>query len=590
MINLRIRPSNAIFAVCVLVTLAVGSTHAETNPGCWDSTALSLSPSLSKSTYPNCQVLSNNIAFYWRADTTGKVLYGAVHALRIHGWVAIGFSADGAMRGMDALVYRQVQGKYVLEDRWSDDFTAPTLDESQDATLVSGGHDDTKGTYFEFKRPIESCDPHDLPIASDVPMHVMWAFGNNHAFVYHGPSQRGTKPMYLIGSAPTTPAFTSSTKSYSIIQPTFNIPPKQTYYSCSSHALPSDKKRHVIGYEPVFSSSKVHHMIAYLCPKDVGKPAPFDCNQGMQDCVTFWVGWAVGGGTRSFPAEAALEMGETTKYVMLEIHYDNPSLDASTVDTGSGFILKYQDELRQYEIGTLTLGAINLKLAPGKPAVAVQNECVSACTKKYIPDSGINILSNAFHMHTLGRRSWTEVVRNGKEISPLGTSHYYHFNYQNPSAVVPGTKLYPGDRLITHCVFNTTGRTEVTTFGEGTSDEMCLNFVSYYPRIPMTQCFDIRDLADGFLVAYCAKGGYVQGDETSAVAAEQQTSRRDNLVFYGSDDIGKYTNRSRTCRESAFENLMTLVENPGGSAGNVGVHTAVLSVIVFLASVVVVLA
>ncbi|KAI8852893.1 hypothetical protein BC829DRAFT_384039 [Chytridium lagenaria] len=44
----------------------------------------------------------------------------------------------------------------------------------------------------------------------------------------------------------------------------------------------------------------------------------------------------------------------------------------------------------------------------------------------------------------------------------------------------------PGDALITTCSYLPTQglRTNATTFGESTTDEMCHNFIQYYPKFP----------------------------------------------------------------------------------------------------------
>lgn len=44
--------------------------------------------------------------------------------------------------------------------------------------------------------------------------------------------------------------------------------------------------------------------------------------------------------------------------------------------------------------------------------------------------------------------------------------------------------LMPGEELVTTCTYDSTSRNKTTTFGESTTDEMCFNFLFYYPRIP----------------------------------------------------------------------------------------------------------
>ena len=40
-----------------------------------------------------------------------------------------------------------------------------------------------------------------------------------------------------------------------------------------------------------------------------------------------------------------------------------------------------------------------------------------------------------------------------------------------------------GDRLNLHCIYDSTSRTAPTIFGVESDDEMCMDFLSYYPRM-----------------------------------------------------------------------------------------------------------
>lgn len=45
-----------------------------------------------------------------------------------------------------------------------------------------------------------------------------------------------------------------------------------------------------------------------------------------------------------------------------------------------------------------------------------------------------------------------------------------------------------GDALITTCRYDTTARPNVTLGGFAISDEMCVNYVHYYPKIELEVC------------------------------------------------------------------------------------------------------
>ena len=45
----------------------------------------------------------------------------------------------------------------------------------------------------------------------------------------------------------------------------------------------------------------------------------------------------------------------------------------------------------------------------------------------------------------------------------------------------PAVVVKPGDELRMKCVYKTTTHLEYTFFGDGTQDEMCFGFITYYP-------------------------------------------------------------------------------------------------------------
>eukprot|EP01092_Planopodium_desertum_P000855 TRINITY_DN11241_c0_g1_i1.p1 TRINITY_DN11241_c0_g1~~TRINITY_DN11241_c0_g1_i1.p1 ORF type:complete len:172 (-),score=36.79 TRINITY_DN11241_c0_g1_i1:37-492(-) len=71
----------------------------------------------------------------------------------------------------------------------------------------------------------------------------------------------------------------------------------------------------------------------------------------------------------------------------------------------------------------------------------------------------------------------------------LGELHPWDFNFQSIRIVDNTQKLMPGDRIRTTCVYNTIGNTKPVSGGEETLDEMCFNFLFYYPRMADTAQF-----------------------------------------------------------------------------------------------------
>jgi hypothetical protein len=69
--------------------------------------------------------------------------------------------------------------------------------------------------------------------------------------------------------------------------------------------------------------------------------------------------------------------------------------------------------------------------------------------------------------------------------------------------------LNPGDSLITTCAYNSSSRAKNTTWGEETQDEMCFNFLLYYPAYPgLDVCLTT---AGGRSFGLCSTWGKVMG-------------------------------------------------------------------------------
>jgi hypothetical protein len=127
------------------------------------------------------------------------------------------------------------------------------------------------------------------------------------------------------------------------------------------------------------------------------------------NCIVFWTGWAVGGQDMTYPPDAGLPMGPDpsdlnggTIYMLLQIHYDNPSGLSGLQDPRSGFKLVYTEQLRKYDVGVLTLGDVEFAVPAETNSYSVRNECPNSCTSRF-PPSGITVIGNGFHMHELGR-------------------------------------------------------------------------------------------------------------------------------------------------------------------------------------------
>jgi hypothetical protein len=144
------------------------------------------------------------------------------------------------------------------------------------------------------------------------------------------------------------------------------------------------------------------------------------------------------------------------------------------------------NQLRPNNASVLALGDVpGISIPPGEPAYEFTSECPGPVTALALSEP-LTVFGTMLHAHKLGRQIYTEQFRDGAKIGELGREDNFDFNLQKIEAI-EGT-IMPGDRLKTTCVYDSTGASGVTNGGEGTDDEMCLNFLAYYPEIPYPAC------------------------------------------------------------------------------------------------------
>jgi hypothetical protein len=244
-------------------------------------------------------------------------------------------------------------------------------------------------------------------------------------------------------------------------------------YMCFGASITVDKKRHVTAFGPHVDNKKVvHHILLFKSATAV--PAdPFPCS-GVGSAVWQLVsGWAPGNGNLELPPEAGFpeEVGDT--HWVLQVHYNNLSGEYDGQVDASGYELCTTDNLRANDAGIAGFGTIGISIPPrSKTTLTCTFPATAAFKDKHF--------FNAFpHMHRLGTAISTErVPMNGDTPETIAADDNYDFNNQQnvSSAVTVGA----GDNLRTHCTWKNPSD-QTVTFGEATENEMCFNFLSFYP-------------------------------------------------------------------------------------------------------------
>ncbi len=253
-----------------------------------------------------------------------------------------------------------------------------------------------------------------------------------------------------------------------------------TFYSCYSQTIEVAGPVHIVGFEPKVTDPHVHHYVVQLLPGPaVDDPGDLCVEDPWTDML--W-GWAPGGEALNLPPEAGFRAGETgTVTVRFQVHYDNP-LNQAFTDNG-GFDVLYTDKLRPNDAGFVQFGDIDQIFIPANdPAHEHVASCSAAFTQANF-EGPLNVIGTWLHAHNIGSVLWGEVIPgNGDPTFELGREDPYLFDNQTVQPAPAGTVLMPGDEIRTHCVYDNSGNDNPVTGGPETENEMCINFVLYYPK------------------------------------------------------------------------------------------------------------
>ncbi len=268
---------------------------------------------------------------------------------------------------------------------------------------------------------------------------------------------------------------------WEIRMPNFSPPSfAPTYYGCYSQTFEVPAEVQLVGFEPVVDDPHVHHYVVQVLDTPTNDNPAVPCLEEPWDDM-IW-GWAPGGEPLFLPEEAGFLTGSTgTVTIRFQVHYDNP-LNESFTDNGGFNVYYLDDNLRPNNAGIATFGDINgIHVPAGQTAEHVAS-CSESFTSTNFPED-MHILGSWLHAHEIGSVLWGEVTpAGGGAPFELGREDPYRFDYQTFKPV-EDVVLHPGDRVDTHCVFDNTEGTSDVSGGPETQNEMCINFLLYYPKV-----------------------------------------------------------------------------------------------------------
>lgn len=293
----------------------------------------------------------------------------------------------------------------------------------------------------------------------------------------------GTPPAVAPPASPTVPALSPVDAVVRIEEP---------YSPVGSAAYPEDDYRCFV-LDPGTATEKfltayevrpgnpamVHHMIAFslntaaveqtALAKDAADAAPgYPCFGGSQldfrDAPMIG-GWAPGIPVTRFPAGTGIRLAAGRKMV-LQVHYN---LAAGQGTDQTAVALQFASTAVT-EANILPLAALDMVLPPGQTEVQVTADTPPLLTSYEI--HGVYP-----HMHTLATSAKIEKRRAfGAGSECLLEIPRWDFDWQEFFFFQNSIAMNGADTTRLACTYDTTTRTQAVTWGEGTQDEMCLNF------------------------------------------------------------------------------------------------------------------
>uniref|UniRef100_A0A452DIM6 Dopamine beta-hydroxylase n=1 Tax=Bos taurus TaxID=9913 RepID=A0A452DIM6_BOVIN len=520
----------------------------------------------------------------WNISYAQETIYFQLLVRELKAGVLFGMSDRGELENADLVVLWTDRDGAYFGDAWSDQKGQVHLDSQQDYQLLRAQRT-PEGLYLLFKRPFGTCDPNDYLI-EDGTVHLVYGFLEEPLrsleSINTSGLHTGLQRVQLLKPSIPKPALPADTRTMEIRAPDVLIPGQQTTYWCYVTELPDGFPRHhIVMYEPIVTEGNealVHHMEVFQCAAEFETIPHFSgpCDSKMKPqrlnfCRHVLAAWALGAKAFYYPEEAGLAFGGpgSSRFLRLEVHYHNPLVITGRRDS-SGIRLYYTAALRRFDAGIMELGLAYtpvMAIPPQETAFVLTGYCTDKCTQLALPASGIHIFASQLHTHLTGRKVVTVLARDGRETEIVNRDNHYSPHFQVLRASV--ASALQGDVLITSCTYNTEDRRLATVGGFGILEEMCVNYVHYYPQTQLELCKSAVD--PGFLHKYFRLVNRFNSEEVctcpQASVPEQFASvpwnsfNREVLkALYGFAPISMHCNRSSAVRFQGEWNRQPLPE------------------------------
>ncbi|KAK2819038.1 hypothetical protein Q5P01_024599 [Channa striata] len=546
--NLRLQDITIMYftALAALMVILVASYQTNTN-------SVDVSSLKSDTSSPNLPLQMpfrvpldprGELQLAWNISYADQEVYMELRVAELRHGVVLGMSDRGELTNADLVVLWDSGTKSYFGDAWSDSEGHISLDSHQDYELKEAKQK-ADGFYLLFKRPFSTCDPKDYLIEEGT-VHIIYGFLDQPlaSLEQLNLSRIHTGVQRVLMLRPNTPPpnLPPDVQTLDVLAPNVIIPNQETTYWCFIQKLPEDMpKNHIVMYESVITPGNeaiVHHIEVFECSPDIRDVPEYSgsCDDKMKPrklnfCRHVLAAWAMGAEAFYYPPDAGLPMGgpESSRFLRLEVHYHNPLLISGRRDE-SGIRLHYTTSLRQYDAGIMELGLVYtpvMAIPPKQHTFYLSGYCTSKCTRTALPSGGIYIFASQLHTHLAGRGVRTVLVRGGKELEVVQEDQHFSTHYQTIRVLRNMVNVLPGDVLVTKCTFNTEDRSQPTVGGFGIMEEMCVNYIHYYPRTQLELCKSHVDLE--YLQKYFKFINRFQGNDQCVCAEVSVTEQYSQL-------------------------------------------------------------
>jgi hypothetical protein len=254
----------------------------------------------------------------------------------------------------------------------------------------------------------------------------------------------------------------------------WNMPVGPDIYACYRFTPPPG--RSVTAFLPrIDNSAIVHHMVLFIVgEEEIGTDPQGPCEAEMSAVWRMVYGWGPGSPGLSMPEGVGLTL-EPHEHFVMQIHYSNPLALVDATDT-SGVDLCTSGEPPLHQADVMAFGTLDFTIPP--------HQSMGVDCEYTIPEmlGTFHAIAGLPHMHALGTSIANTVEKGGStSAAPIDIGSVPNWDFDVQEWKTFNATLRPGDVVRTRCAWNNTTDVPVVQ-GEDSADEMCLDFVLYYPK------------------------------------------------------------------------------------------------------------